>query len=54
MKIGTKLTLLIKGHHYKKGFLLDLDTDNDDWLFTVRGRQGQLVLEYPLVALEYS
>ena len=29
------------------------DTDND-WLFTVRGRQGQLVLEYPLIALEYS
>jgi hypothetical protein len=51
MKIGTKLTLLIKDWHYK-GFL-DLDTDND-WLFTVRGRQGQLVLEYPLIALEYS
>ena len=42
---------MIKGRHYK-GFL-DLDTDND-WLFTVRGRQGQLVLEHPLVALEYS
>ena len=51
MKIGTKLTLLIKDHHYK-GFL-DLDTDND-WLFTVRGCHGQLVLEHPLVALEYS
>ena len=51
MKIGTKLTLLIKDRQYK-GFL-DLDTDND-WLFTVRGRQGQLVLEHPLVALEYS
>jgi hypothetical protein len=52
MKIGTKLTLLlIKDRHYK-GFL-DLDTDKD-WLFIVRGRQGQLVLEHPLVALEYS
>jgi hypothetical protein len=51
MKIGTKLTLLIKDRHYK-GFL-NLDTFND-WLFTVCGRQGQLVLEHPLVALEYS
>ena len=51
MKIGTKLTLLIKDRHYK-GFL-DLDTDNN-WFFTVCGHQGQLVLEHPLLALEYS
>lgn len=49
----TKLMLLVN-HRYYKGFLdLDLGTDND-WLCIVRRRQGQIVLDHPLVNLAFS
>jgi hypothetical protein len=51
MRVGGKVTLLVNEKLYKGK--LDLDTDND-WVFTVRGRDGQVVLEHGMFDLPYS
>jgi hypothetical protein len=51
MRIGGKVSLLVNDKVYKGK--LDLDDDND-WVFTVRGRDGQVLLEQGLYDLPYS
>jgi hypothetical protein len=43
MRVGGKVSLLVNEKMYKGK--LDLDEDND-WIFTVRGRSGQVELEH--------
>jgi hypothetical protein len=50
-RVGVKVTLLV-GNKYYKG-ALDLDEDQD-WIFTVRDRNGKVVMEYTLVDLPYT
>ena len=51
MRVGGKVTMLVNEKRYKG--TLDLDEDND-WVFTVRNRTGQIALEHGLYDLPYS
>ena len=51
MIVGGKVSMLVNEKRYKG--TLDLDEDND-WVFTVRNRAGQIVSEHGLYGLPYS
>lgn len=51
MRVGGKVSLLANDKIYKGR--LDLNNDND-WVFTICGRGGQVVLEHGVFDLPYS
>ena len=51
MRVGRKVTMLVNEKRYKG--TLDLDEDND-WVFTVKNRTGQIALEHGIYDLPYS
>jgi hypothetical protein len=51
MRVGGKVSLLVNKKMYKGKS--DLDKDND-WMFTVRGRNGQVVLKHGICDLPCS
>jgi hypothetical protein len=51
MRVGGKLTLYVNDKMYKGNLALDKD---NDWVFTVQGRGGQIVLEHGIYDLPYS